>query len=153
METITRAEVLQVLRGHSLAVQASVSAAGEPQAAVVGIVVTDDFEVFFDTVASSHKAQNLRINPGIALVIGGMTSGDARTVQYQGVVDEPHGRELEELKEFYLLCFPDGRERQNWPGLIYLRSRPTWIRYSDYNQDPPLIAEFEFGSQPDAPHP
>ena len=29
-------------------------------------------------------------------------------------------------------------------GLIYVRSRPTWIRYSDFNQDPPLIVEFDF---------
>jgi hypothetical protein len=27
-------------------------------------------------------------------------------------------------------------------GLVYLRARPVWIRYSDYNQDPPLIVEF-----------
>jgi hypothetical protein len=29
-----------------------------------------------------------------------------------------------------------------WPGLIYVRARPTWIRYSDYNVDPPQIVEF-----------
>jgi hypothetical protein len=28
-----------------------------------------------------------------------------------------------------------------WPGLIYVRVRPTWIRYSDYNVDPPQIVE------------
>lgn len=27
-------------------------------------------------------------------------------------------------------------------GLIYIRVRPTWIRYSDYNVDPPQIVEF-----------
>jgi hypothetical protein len=29
-----------------------------------------------------------------------------------------------------------------WLGLIYLRVRPQWIRYSDYNMSPPEIAEF-----------
>jgi hypothetical protein len=29
---------------------------------------------------------------------------------------------------------------------MHLRLRPTWIRYSDFNQDPPLVVEFEFNS-------
>jgi len=70
---MTRPELLQFLRDHSLAVQASLSLSVAPQAAVVGIVVTDYFEVFFDTLESSRKVQNLRRNPRIALVIGGLT--------------------------------------------------------------------------------
>jgi hypothetical protein len=69
--TVTTPELLSFMREHSSAVQASVSAAGRPQAAVVGIVVTDDFEV-------------------------------------------------------------------------YIRTRPVWIRYSDFNRDPPEIVEFDF---------
>ena len=30
----------------------------------------------------------------------------------------------------------------SWPGLIYVRVRPTWIRYSNYSVDPPEIVEF-----------
>jgi hypothetical protein len=85
---------------------------------------------------------NLRRNPRIAFVIGGLTNGDERTVQYEGVADEPGGAELERLKEFYLIRFPDGRERQGWRGLVYVRARPTWIRYSDFNRTPPEIVEF-----------
>jgi len=82
------------MRDHSLAVQTSVSLCGAPQAAVVGIVVTDDFEVFFDTVDRTRKVHNLHRNPKIAFVIGGLTNGDKRTVQYEGVADEPSGAEL-----------------------------------------------------------
>jgi hypothetical protein len=139
---MTRSELLQFMRGHSLAVQSSVSPSATPQAAVVGIVVTDDFEVFFDTLAVSRKMYNLRRNPRIAFVIGGLTHGDERTVQYEGVADEPEGAELERLKELYFIRFPDGRERQSWPGLVYVRARPTWIRYSDFNRAPPEIVEF-----------
>jgi hypothetical protein len=130
------------MRGHSLAVQASVSSAVAPQAAVVGMVVTDDFEVFFDTLDVTRKMHNLRRNPRIAFVIGGLTRGDERTVQYEGVADEPAGAELERLKELYFSRFPDGRERQSWRGLVYVRVRPTWIRYSDFNRTPPEIVEF-----------
>jgi hypothetical protein len=42
----------------------------------------------------------------------------------------------------YFGSFPDGRERQRWPGLVYVRARPTWLRYSDYNRAPPVVLEF-----------
>src|SRR5439155_27357955 len=79
----TRANVLEFMRQHSLAVQSSVSVSSSPQAAVVGFIVTDDFEMFFDTLDSSRKASNLRQNPRIAIVVGGLTAGEERTVQYE----------------------------------------------------------------------
>lgn len=140
---MTTTELLAFMREHPLAVQASVSADGDVQAAVVGVIVTDDFEVFFDTGEATRKVDNLRRNPTVAFVIGGTTVGDERTVQYEGVVDEPGGVELQPLKELYFASFPGGRDRQSWPGITYLRARPTWIRYSDFNQGPPEIIEFD----------
>jgi Pyridoxamine 5'-phosphate oxidase len=138
---MTRSELLQFMQSHSLAVQTSVSPSAAPQAAVVGIVVSDDFEVFFDTLDVTRKIHNLRRNPKIAFVIGGLTSGDERTVQYEAVADEPAGADLQRLKELYFSRFLDGRDRQSWQGLVYVRARPTWIRYSDYNRTPPEIVE------------
>ena len=140
----TQFTVLEFMRSQSLGVETSVSSSGMPQAAVVGYVVTERLEIFFDTVDSTRKAKNLRENPRIAFVIGGFSPGEERTVQFQGVVDEPGGIELEELKELYFGRFPDGRERLKWPGLIYFRARPTWLRFSDFTQTPPEIAEFDF---------
>ena len=143
---MTRLELLDFMRGHSLAVQSSVSPSGAPQAAVVGFVVTEDLEIVFDTLETTRKMQNLRANPKIAFVIGGLTNRDERTVQYEGIADEPTGAELHRLKEIYFQSFPDGRQRQSWPGLVYVRARPLWIRYSDYNRSPPEIAEFDAGN-------
>jgi hypothetical protein len=134
--------LLEFLRQHRLAVEASVSASGGAQAAVVGVAVTDRFEIVFDTLGSSRKAENLRHNANLALVIGGLIEGDERTVQYEGVADEPSGVELERLKRAYYGVYPDGPNRLSWQGLIYVRVRPTWIRYSNYNVDPPQIVEF-----------
>lgn len=134
--------LLEFMRQHRLAVEASVSSAGGAQAAVVGVAVTDRFEIVFDTLGSTRKAENLRRNPRLALVIGGLVGGDERTVQYEGLADEPTGIELERLKNAYYGVFPDGPSRSGWPGLTYVRVRPTWIRYSDYNVDPPHIVEF-----------
>lgn len=141
---MTRAEILAFMQSHSLAVQASVSAVGAPQAAVVGFIVTDDCEVVFDTVDTTRKIVNLRRNARCALVIGGMVNGDERTVQLEGIADEPTGTDLDRLKELYFVRFPDGRDRQHWPGLTYIRVRPQWLRFSDFNQSPPAIAEFTF---------
>ena len=139
---MTRAALLEFMRGHRVAVQASVSPLDAAQAAVVGIAVTDGFEIVFDTLSSSRKAQNLRRNPKIAFVIGGLADGEERTVQFEGVADEPAGEELERLKRIYYAVYPDGPSRLNWPGLIYVRVRPVWIRFSDFTADPPTMVEF-----------
>ena len=107
-----RAELLEFLRSHRYAVQASVTGDARPQAAVVGIAVSDDFEIVFDTVDSSRKAANLRGNSAIALVIGGTQDGDERTVQYEGIADVPGGAERDWLLELYFSRFPDGRDRR-----------------------------------------
>ena len=143
---MTRDALLQFMRSEKYAVQTSVSAAGSPQAAVVGIAVTDAFEIVFDTVASSRKAPNLRANPSIALVIGGTRDGDEQTVQYEGIADEPSGEELDRLCAVYYAKFPDGRDRLAWPGLVYVRVKPTWIRYSNFGANPPEIVEFGPGT-------
>ena len=139
---MTREGLLEFMRSERYAVQTSVSPNGIPQAAVVGIAVTDRFEIVFDTLASSRKAPNLRANPAIALVIGGTRDGDERTVQYEGTADEPSGGELEGLLAVYYARFPDGPERRSWPGLIYVRVKPSWIRYSNFSVQPPAIIEF-----------
>ena len=136
------AGLLTFLRSHRLAVQASVSVVNAPQAAVVGYAVTNRFELVFDTLQSSRKGQNLRRNDRIALVVGGLVDGEERTVQYEGIADEPEGEELERLKRVYYEAYPDGPSRLSWPGLIYVRVRPTWIRYSDFSATPPEIVEF-----------
>jgi general stress protein 26 len=140
---LTVEDLVGFLQSQRIAVQSSLSADGAPQAAVVGIAVTDDLNVVFDTDGTSRKVANLRHDPRIALVIGGMEPGDERTVQYEGLADEPSGVDLERLTEIYYLTYPDGRERRSWPGLVYIRVRPTWVRYSDFNENPPLVMEFD----------
>jgi hypothetical protein len=140
---MSRTELLEFMRTHTNAVQASVSPTGTAQAAVIGIAVTDSFEIVFDSVDTTRKVKNLLLNPSIAFVIGGWTPGDERTVQYEGVVDKPEGAELERLKSIYYAKFPTGRLRLSWPGITYLRVRPTWIRYRNFNQVPLTVLELD----------
>jgi hypothetical protein len=140
---MTRAALLQFLRARRYAVQSSVSADGAPQAAVVGIAVSDNFEIVFDTIETTRKAQNLRRDGRIAFVVGSLEPDAAQTVQYEGVADQPTGGERVRLVDLYLSVFPDGRERQSWPGLTYFRATPSWLRYSDFSADPPEILELD----------
>jgi pyridoxine/pyridoxamine 5'-phosphate oxidase len=126
---MTRAELLSFLRRHRYAVQASSAADGAPQAAVIGIAVSDELEIVFDTLGTSRKAQNLRRDPRIALVVGW---DDEQTVQLEGRADEAIAGQLARLKSVYFAQFPDGPEREQWPDISYWRVRLTWARYSDF---------------------
>jgi hypothetical protein len=140
--TITREALLEFMRRSLYAVEATVSPTREPQGALVGIVVTDTFEVFFDTLRTSRKAKNLLRDPAIALVFGNTGDNADTTVQYEGIADAPEGGELERLQQLYFERFPDGRGRQRLPDVTYFRVKPLWIRYSSFAADPPEIVEF-----------
>ena len=144
MQSVNEADLLAFLRSYRWAIEATASTTLAPQAAIIGIAVTDRLELIFDTLASSRKAENLRANPRLALVIGGWNESDPRTVQYEGIADLPGRAELEALKQVYFAVFPDGPTRLSWPGITYVRVKPTWIRFSDFRSEPPVIAEQSF---------
>jgi general stress protein 26 len=137
---VNRDELIQFLRAQPWASEATVTGLGDPQAAVIGVAVTDMLELVFDTLATSRKAANLRNNPRIALVVGW---DEGQTAQIEGVADEPVGAELQAAKDAYLRRFPDGHERAALPDITYFRIVPRWIRYSDFRATPPTIVVFE----------
>ena len=125
---MNRKQLVEFMRAQKWAVEASVSSESTPQAAVIGVAVTDALELVFATMGDTRKAKNLRANPRVAFVIGW---DDGKTLQYEGVADEPTGDELARLKQAYFAKFPDGVEREGWDGITYFRARPTWLRLSD----------------------
>ncbi|MFN8580178.1 MAG: pyridoxamine 5'-phosphate oxidase family protein [Gemmatimonadaceae bacterium] len=136
-----KAHLLDVMRRYRYAILATVGSTHTPQAAIVGVAVTDALETVFDTLSQTRKAVNLVGNPRIALVFGGWDESDPRTVQYEGVADVPEGPDREQVQQMYFGVFPDGPSRLSWPGITYVRVRPRWLRYSDYTVDPPVIIE------------
>lgn len=130
---MTRVELIAFVRKHMLMVVSSSRSDGAPQSAVVGFVVSDDLELFFDTLSTSRKCSALRKDPRCALVIG----WDDKTAQLEGIADEPRGDDLARLQRLYFATFPDGVERARaWPDLTYFRVRPTWARFSDFSAGP-----------------
>jgi pyridoxine/pyridoxamine 5'-phosphate oxidase len=136
--TMTRAELLPFLQKHRLGVQSTVSPDGAPQAAVVGIAITSELEIIFDTLETTRKCRNLRSDPRIAFVIGW---DQEITVQLEGIADEPAGAERDRILDAYFAVYPECRDHLTWTGITHFRVRPSWIRYSDFNA-PQQILEF-----------
>jgi general stress protein 26 len=131
---MTRDDRLSFVRAHRWAVVSTVSPSGEPHSAVVRFVITDAFELVFDTTDTTHKAADLRHNRKVAVVIGW---DENQTIQIEGLADEPGSEELQHLKQIYSSRYPDYyRTRQAAKGLIYFRVRPRRVRYSDFRQNP-----------------
>lgn len=122
-------------------VVSSVSRDGTPQSALVGIATTPELEIIFDTVKSSRKYPNLIRNSSCSIVVG--WDGE-QTVQFEGVAVEPQGDELRKYQEAYFAVWPECREHISWPGITYFAVKPRWIRFSDFDQRPPLIEEITF---------
>src|SRR5215472_5077170 len=137
-----RSELLAYMRSHTLAVIATIGPRG-PQGALVGVATTVDFGMVFDTVSDSRKHENLTRDPRICVTFSG--PGE-KTLQYEG-----HALAVSTTapadaiyREAYYAAWPEGRDRLEWPRLIYWRIVPRWARFSDFDRGP-LIQEFEFG--------
>ncbi len=138
---MTRAGVYEFLSAQKLGVLGYLSLDGAPRSALVGIGVTPDLEIIFDTVSSSRKFACLQANPAASFAVG--WAGEV-TVQFEGHGFQPSGGALARYQEIYFAAWPECREHLSWPGIAYFVVRPRWIRYSDYDQRPPVIEEFSF---------
>jgi hypothetical protein len=123
---------------HRFGVVSSISEEGVPQSALVGIAITPQLEIIFDTVKSSRKYPNLIARPVCSFVVG--WAGE-QTVQFEGLATEPDGSDLKRYQEMYFAVWPECKAHMNWPDIAYFVVRPRWIRYSDYDQKPPIIEE------------
>ena len=137
---MTRQQLYEFVRTKRYAVVSTVTPAGQPEAALVGIAVTPELELIFDTLQSARKWANLRANPQVAVVIGWDSEV---TVQLEGVAQAPVGAEFERRKAQYFAAWPDGRQRESWPGIAWIVVTPRWARYCNYGV-PGGIAEFVF---------
>jgi general stress protein 26 len=138
---LDKAAIYAFMAGCRRGVLSSTSGDGTPQSALMGIAVTPALEIIFDTKRSSRKYANLIRRPACSFVVG--WEGE-QTVQYEGIAAEPEGEALRNYLETYFAVWPGGRERMNSAGITFFVVRPTWIRYCDYDQRPPVLEEIVF---------
>jgi len=138
---MTKEFIFNFIKQHFLAIISTVTVNGNPEAALVGVAISRDLEIVFDTVKTSRKYKNLLQNPAVAVVIGW---DNETTVQYEGIAIELSGDEADHYKEIYFEVYPDGRERaKSWPDIVHFKITPTWIRYSNFNERV-MIEEMRF---------
>lgn len=138
---MNKGQLIEFIQGETYAVLSSINAAGKPESALVGIAVTAELELIFDSMKTTRKYANLCARPAVSFVVG--CSGD-QTLQFEGIAAELTGDELRRYKPVYFAKFKDGPSRENGPAICYFAVKPKWIRFSDYGETPPLVTEFEF---------
>jgi nitroimidazol reductase NimA-like FMN-containing flavoprotein (pyridoxamine 5'-phosphate oxidase superfamily) len=132
-----RNRVFSFLREHDLAVIATSSKDGRPEAATVGYLVDPDLNFLFLTRRESRKVGNLNENPKVALVIG--TSKGVNTVQVEGEAkifyDSDKGfaenvTKITNIEPVYYgpLLKMGGTE------FAIIKVIPTWLRWLDVNE-------------------
>jgi general stress protein 26 len=140
VDRVKRDEIYDFIKTRRCGVVSTGSTNGAPEAAFVGLAVTPDLELIFETIDTTRKYENLKRDPRVAIVIGG---DDGKTLQYEGIADEPDEYGRDAFKSIYYEVLPENRSHDGWPGLTYIRVRPHWIRLSDYGT-PGSVEEFRF---------
>jgi pyridoxine/pyridoxamine 5'-phosphate oxidase len=125
-ELMTRGEFAAFVRAAGIGVVATAGAGGQPEAALVGLAVTQAGEIIFDSKADARKMANIAGNPRVALVVGWQ---DDVSVQVEGHADILAGSERERYGAIYASQFPGSRVLDDEFAVV--RVTPRWLRYYD----------------------
>lgn len=135
-ELMTRARFVEFVRATRLGVVATVDPDGNPEAALVGLAVTDAAELVFDSPTDARKVRNIRNHPRVAVVIG---VDDAVSVQVEGPAEILAEADRAACGATYLSQFPGSRALDDAFSLV--RIRPRWLRCYDARTEPARVAE------------
>jgi len=141
---LTREILRDFMSRHRLAVIATASGDGQPEAALINIAVTPELDIIFETTSATRKFPNLEMNPRVSLVIG--WQGD-KTLQLDGMVEELESTAYEKLTPTFFSAFPEKSSHEYWPGNLYFRVRPYWFRLSAYGVSP-KVEELQIANAP-----
>jgi len=134
--------IYQLITQNKLAVVSTIGKDGKPESALVGIAVSTNLEIIFDTIKTSRKYHNILADKHVAMVVGW---DNETTLQYEGEAEVlSNDNVAENYKQIYYAAWPDGRERaETWPGLVHIKVTPKWVRYSNFNE-PVVVEEIMF---------
>jgi nitroimidazol reductase NimA-like FMN-containing flavoprotein (pyridoxamine 5'-phosphate oxidase superfamily) len=126
MKVANEAEMAAFMKEHFLCVLSTVNEQGRPEAAFVGYVSCRDHEIIIGTSNESRKFQNLQRNASVAIVIADQTG----EVQYEGKAEVITGSDYEALvADGHFGKLPGLDKYRDDPAQVYVRVRPTWIRF------------------------
>ena len=133
--------IMDFIKNEKLAVLATVTIDGKPEAAVMAFSEKDNFELIFQTPNDSRKYANLKKNPNVAVAYGWDLEKNI-TVQYEGVAKEAQGGEINECREIHSRKSQISAEYANIPENKYFKVIPKWIRYWDFKTDEKFVLTF-----------
>lgn len=113
----------------------------QPESALMAYAENDDLTLFFQTSDQSRKFQNLAVNPKVSFVVG----FSYITIQYEGRAEII---EIENDKNKIIQLFKD-KNSPTTPKYFektetkIFKVTPSWIGYSNYTKDPPLVFEID----------
>lgn len=142
LSTQQQSLVLDHLRSNLLCVVSTVDITKtQPESALVSFVEQDDLTLYISTRVTTRKYANLKKNPKVALVIGWELS-NKRTLQYEGKASEmTHATEVAGIKQLFREKDSPAQGFLDNPETRFFQITPTWIRYSDYGEHPPVMFE------------
>ncbi|MCH7641273.1 pyridoxamine 5'-phosphate oxidase family protein [Patescibacteria group bacterium] len=117
-----------------MGVISTVTLDGKPEAAVMVISQTDNFELIFQTPNDSRKYQNLKKNPNVAVAFG-FDLEEFITVQFEGIAREVKGDEIDECRKIHVAKNPKSADYAYLPENKYFKVNPRWMTYLDFKKD------------------
>ena len=66
------------------------------------------------------------------------------TVQYEGIAETMPENEVEEYRKLYYAKNSSAQKYESDEGQVYFKIAPKWIRYTDFNKNPPELFEATF---------
>lgn len=134
-------DVKQFLDQFETCVIATVNSMGQPQAATVGFSVDDELKILFATNQDTRKSANIAKNAKVAMTFG---FEGVKTVQFEGHASLVSKEDLGERLEAHYEKLPNARRHALKAGEIYYLITPTWLRFTDYTQKPPIFETENF---------
>jgi len=131
-----RAAVAAFIRSEGRAVVATVTDAGAPEAALVGVAALDEGTLIFDAPAHTRKIANLQQHARVAVVVG--LCGDV-SIQLEGDGRVADGDERERLGAAYNAQLPGSHALD--AGFAVVAVRPDWVRVYDISGGAARVAE------------
>lgn len=129
-------DVKQFLNQFETCVISTVGDNLQPEAATVGFSVDDDFKILIATNKKTRKAANLEKNNKVALVVG---FDGPRTVQIEGEAVKIDVEENADRINLHYEKVPAAKKFAGQSGQSYYLISPTWLRFTNYTQNPPIF--------------
>lgn len=132
-------DLLLMLKNNKLSILSTASLSGKTESAIMAMVVKDDFTILMSTEPTSRKMINIKSNPQVSVIIGGLNNDPS--VQIDGQIKILNEEETSEACNYMLVARPELKEYGIETATI-MAITPLWMRYSDFSKNPPEIIEF-----------